>query len=340
MRVPLSFLRAFAVGWLLLSLPAYGLIERRLERSFPVGDKAALKVDSFYGRVTVREVPDAKQISVVVLQSADVDTEAGMEHCLKALDLRMEQARSGTVSVSARFKNSFTWSWKAWPPVVLVYEIQVPRRCDVQITTGEGSISTGALQGRVVLRSESGAIFSGEVEGSVKARNRSGAVAITACTGPLDVSTDTGNITVGRASGRATLASSGGLIELQRAAGEVVVCGDGSDAQVGFVSPITHAANISTSGGSVSLVVENSAACTLDVRASMFGKVALRGDLPLTVNSGAVGQSELKAEVNGGGVRIRARAAGGNVLVRGVVPLPADNGAKAVQASAGSVGGV
>ena len=59
----------------MLSLPAYGLIERRLERSFPAGDKAALKVDSFYGRVTVREVPDAKDISVVVIQTADVAAE-------------------------------------------------------------------------------------------------------------------------------------------------------------------------------------------------------------------------------------------------------------------------
>lgn len=327
------------MGWLLLSLPAYGLIERRLERSFPVGDKASLKVDSFYGRVTVREVPDAKTISVVVLQSADVTTEAGMERCLKTLDLRVEQARAGTVSVSARFKSSLIWSWKTWPPVALVYEIQVPRRCDVQITTGEGPIITGALQGRVVLRSESGAIFSGEVDGSVKARNRTGAVAITACTGLVEVSTDTGNITVGRVGGRATLASSGGLIELQRAAGEVVVRGDGSDARVGFVSPIRHAANISTSGGSVALVVENSAACTLDVRASVFGSVALRGDLPLAVSAGGVGQSALKAEVNGGGARIQARAAGGNVLVRGVVPLPDEAGKKAVQSSANSGGG-
>ena len=281
-----------------------------------------LKVDSFYGRVTVREVPDAKAISVVVIQTADVATEADMDRCLKALDLRVERLRAGTVSVSARFRTLLTWSWKTWPPVALIYEIQVPRRCDVEIETGEGSITTGSVQGRVVLRSESGAIFSGEVDGSVKVRNRTGAVAITACTGPVDVGTDTGNITVGRVGGRATLASSGGLIELQRAAGEVVVRGDGSDAQVGFASPILHAANINTSGGSVALVVENSAACTLDVRASVFGKVALRGDLPLAVSAGGVGQSALKAAVNGGGARIQARASGGNVLLRGVVPLP------------------
>ena len=325
MRVPLSPLRAFAVCWLLMSLPAYGLIERRLERSFPAGDKAALAVDSFYGPVTVREAPDAKVISVVVIQTADVASEADMDRCLKALDLRVEKTRSGAVSVSARFRTFLTWSWKNWPPVALAYEIQVPRRCDVQITTGEGAITTGALQGRVVLRSESGPIFSGEVDGSIKARNRAGPVAITACTGPVEVTTDTGNITVGRVGGRATLASAGGLIELQRAAGEVVVRGDGSDAQVGFVSPIRHPSDISTSGGSVALVLENSAACTLDVRASVFGKVMLRGDLPLAVSSGGAGQSQLKASVNGGGERIHARAGGGNVLVRGVVPLPDEN---------------
>jgi len=113
---------------------------------------------------------------------------------------------------------------------------------------------------------------------------------------------------------------------LQRAAGEVVVRGDGSDALVGFVSPIRHAADISTSGGSVALVLENSAACTLDVRASVFGKVSLRGDLPLAVSAGGAGQSLLKAAINGGGERIQARASGGNVLVRGVVPLPDKNG--------------
>lgn len=330
------------MGWLSLSLPVFGLIERRLDRSFPVGEKAVLKVDSFYGRVNVCEVPDAREISVAVIQTADVDTEADMDRCLKALDLRVERTRLGGVAVSARFRNFVTWSWKTWPPVALVYEIRVPPRCDVEIETGEGAISTGALRGRVVLRSESGAIFSGEVDGSVKVRNRTGAVGITACTGPVDVSTDTGNITVGRVGGRATLASSGGLIELQRASGEVVVRGDGSDARVGFVSPIRHAANISTSGGSVSLVMENSAACTLDVRASVFGKVALRGDLPLAVSAGGVGQSALKAEVNGGGARIQARSSGGNVLLRGVVPLPvapSEPGEKAVQTGPRADGG-
>ena len=331
------------MGWLLLSLPVYGFVERRLERSFQVGEKAVLKVDSFYGRVTVREVPGAKAISVVVIQTADVVAEADMDRCLKALDLRVERSRSGTVSVSGRFRTFLTWSWKNWPPVALVYEIQVPRRCDVEIETGEGAIITGSLQGRVVLRSESGAIFSGEVDGSVKARSRTGAVAITACTGSVDAATDTGNITVGRVGGRATLASSGGLIELQRAAGEVVVRGDGSDAWVGFVSPIRHTADISTAGGSVSLVVENSAACTLDVRASVFGKVGLQGDLPLTVSDGGVGQSTLKGLVNGGGARIQARASGGNVLLRGVIPLPvapSELGEKAVQAGPRGDGGV
>lgn len=293
-----------------------------MERSFDAGERAALKIDSFYGSVNVREVPGAKSIDVVVVQTAPEDTEAGMDRRLGTLDLNLGQEADGAVVLSAQFHRSVTWTWESWPPVAVVFEVTVPSRCDVEIRTGDGQIVLGSVAGRVDLASESGSIFTKEIDGSVKARSRSGAVSITACTGAIDVKTETANITVGRAGGRTVLSSRGGYIELQRAAGEVVVRGDGSDAQVGFVSPIREPADLSLSGGSLVMELESNAASTLDLRASRLGRVNLRGKLPMEVQSGGVGKSTLQSTVNGGGPRLLARTSGGNVWVRSVEPLP------------------
>ena len=317
-----SFFQLILLGCVLLEAPLHAVIERKVEQNFDVGSQPALRIDSFYGTVNVREVAGAKSIGVVVIQTAATDIEADMDRRLGALDLRMSQASDGAVVLSAQFRRSVTWSWQNWPPVALNFEITVPRRCDVEIRTGDGQIVLGAVAGHVDLSSESGSIFTKEIDGSVKARSRSGAIAITACTGAIDVVTETANITVGRAGGRTVLSSRGGYIEVQRAAGEVIVRGDGSDAQVGFVSPIREPADLLVSGGSLVMELESNAASTLDLRASRLGRVNLRGKLPMEVQSGGLGKSTLQSTVNGGGPRLLARASGGNVWVRSVEPLP------------------
>lgn len=319
------------LGWLVAAVPAFALIERRVERTFEVDKHASLQVDTTFGIISVREVADARHIKVTVIQSADAETDEDMERRLRSLELDLQQKPDGAVSVNANFSRGLTWSWKTWPPVSLVYEIEVPKRCDVEIRTGEGEMIIGSLTGKIDLTSDSGSIFVANTEGSVTARSRSGTISITSCAGPIDVSTDTGNITVGRANGRTKLASRGGYIELQRANGEVSVRGNGSDAKVGFVSPVLFPAEISTSGGSISLHLENNSACALDLRASIFGEVRVVGELPLVVKSGGAGKSSLRGDVNAGGARIQARASGGHVVVRGLEPLPPLESAEARQ---------
>ena len=310
----------------LATVPAFALVERRVERRFEVPEAAALNVDTFSGEVRITEDPNARVIEVVVLQSADVATDAAMDARLASLSLEMSQ-RNGAVSLTARYAKSVGWSWKSWAPVNLVYEIKVPRRCDVQVTTRDGAILMGSLEGRVVLGNESGSIFTGEITGPVTAHSVTGGVSITAATGAIDVSTRTSNIVIGRAFGPTRISSQGGYIEVQQAGDELVIRGSGSSAQVGFARQFKHAADIAVSGGEIMLVLETNRVCTLDLKSSIFGKVNVRGELPLNVTTGSVGRSSLEATVNGGGPRITARASGGNVVVRSVRPLlaPADD---------------
>lgn len=306
----------------LATAPVFALVERRVERRFETAARPELIVDTFSGAVHVTEIADANAIEVVVLQSADVQSEAEMDERLASIALEIRQQRNGAVEVSARSRKPVTVSWDSKPAVTLVYEIRVPSRCDVQVATREGRVVIGSMEGRVSVRNESGSIFLGEIDGPVNVRSDTGHVGITAATGTITASTVTGNITVGRTRTKTRLSSKGGYMEIQRARGEVVVRGSGSDAQVGFTTPVTHPADISLSGGGLTLVVETASECVLDMHASVFGKVALRGELPLKVIAGAAGQSRLKVSVNGGGPRIVARAKGGSILVRAVEPLP------------------
>jgi hypothetical protein len=318
--MPRLFLYFLTIGCA-LALPAAGVVERHVERSFDLPGDAALNVDVFDGAVRITDDPDAKTISIVVTQTAEVETESAMDSLLAAFEFHMSE-RNGTVMLVAKYRKVVGWSWNTWSPVNLLYEIRVPRRCDVTVATHKGMIVIGSLEGRVVLSNESGSIFTGEIQGPVTARSHSGEIAITSATGRIHASTRSGNITIGRAGGLADVSSEGGYIELQQAGAGVMIRGNGSDAKVGFKSPILHASDIAISGGELALALETDSACTLDVRASVFGTVDVRGELPVKVTAGGEGRSLLKAIVNGGGPSIVAKASGGNVVVRGVTPFP------------------
>lgn len=308
----------------LLAAQLSAVVERRVEKRFALPEgQPSLKVDAFSGVVRVMSVDGAREIEVAVFQRADVDSEAGMDTALAPLSLSIEEAGPGEVRLTSRYDRSMTWSWKSWPPVVLIYDIKVPLRCDVEVATTDGSISIGKLRGQVVLTNGLGNIFTDEIDGAVRARSGSGEVAITACTGEIYAGTRTGAITVGRAGGRTRLASEGGYIELQRASGPVEVRGNGSHASVGFVAPVLHEADIRISGAELMLILEAGSVCRVDLRSSLFGSVRASGEaLPWKVTGGGLGRSRLEASLGEGGPLIRARVRGGDVRVRGVEPLP------------------
>lgn len=299
---------------------ASALIERRVERRFATPAAASLKIDTFSGAVRIIK-GDAGEVAVTVIEQGDVEKESEMDDLVNAFDLRMEQ-KGGEVDLMARYRKHVSWSWTGWPPLLLTYEVKVPPQCDVEVVTLDGSIVVGSLRGKLGLANDSGAIFTGEIDGEIKARSRVGDIAVTACTGALAAHSRLGNVIVGRAYGHTELSSDGGYIELQRAAGETVVRGSGSDVKVGFVPPIKAPARISTSGGGVSLVMETTSACTLDLSASIFGRVKVR-NLAIHATGGGAGRSRLAGTVNGGGPLIEADANGGSILVRGLDPIPA-----------------
>src|SRR4051812_13702033 len=88
-------------GCVSATMPAFAVVERRVERRFEVPEAAVLNLDTFTGGVRINADPDAKAIEVVVIQTGDVATEVAMDALLASLTLEMSQHNS-TVSVRAR----------------------------------------------------------------------------------------------------------------------------------------------------------------------------------------------------------------------------------------------
>lgn len=322
MKVRGVIFRIFFIVWL-QAMPAFALIERRMERRFEVPDNAVLNVEMVTGLIRVIQNTDDNVVEIVLNQVSEVETEAAMNKALRAYKQTIKQDRE-RVTVSLRSQNFFVPFWSTETPVTFTYEIKVPKQCSVNVTTKDGSINLGSLAGNVVLNNETGAIFTGEIDGSVIARNQTGSIAITAASGPVNASTTLGPITVGRTAAATFLSSEGGYIELQRASGEVTVRGNGSAAAVGFVAPVRFPADISVSGGDLVLVMESSCSALLELNASVFGRVTFTGEMPFKFTEGAAGSSTVRGLANSGGPRILVRASGGNIRVRSYEAAPVE----------------
>jgi hypothetical protein len=300
------------------------LIEHKVEKKFTVpAARAVLSVDTFHGAITVTE-SDGDAIEITVTEQCDAKDEQEAAPKFADLGLAIAQDSAGRVAAKVTYGRKVTFTWEKWPPVVVRFDIKVPRRCDVDLVTRSGDITVGKLRGTVKVTNDTGKIFIGETDGTVTARSRLGEIGITAGTGLIEAATLTGNIAVGRAPAGARLASDGGDIEVQRAGGDFRVSGNGSQVKVRFAHPLTHAADVATSGGSITAIFDQRSAANVDATASVLNKVTTRG-LALAGLPDGETRTHLAAKLNGGGPVVTLSAGGGHVLLRGEPPtLPQD----------------
>ncbi len=304
----------------------HAVVERTIERTFPVANRAIVNVDTFYGSIQVLP-SDRSDVRVLIRQSLDASTDADAERQLRNFEFVLEGTPDGRVTLAVRSRKSVRWTWDKWPPIGLVIEISVPWKCDLDLVSREGPLMVGNLQGKVNLRAEQGPVFVAEVDGAVTIWSARGDVSVTACTGPLDITARMGNVVVGRARGGIQIFEAGGAVEIQAAHGPLRVHAAGSDLKVGFAHPLRGGAELRSSGGDVVVSFDPASAAVIEARASAFGKVSARG-LQLAVRSGSLGSSRVEADLMSGGPRVVIRAASGNIRLLSVPSTLSDSATK------------
>lgn len=293
---------------------AHAKIERRIEKTFALAPGAAgtLRIES-QGAIKVKGSSDAT-VKIVARERIRADSETEADDLLKKLDLRMEQAGSDIVIVSKYERQPSGFRFASWPPVQVDFEVWVPTAFSAELRTAGGGIEMDDVGGRIDARTSGGGITLGSVGGPVKAHTSGGGISLREAKADVDLDTSGGGINVGRVAGAANLETSGGGIRIEAVERAVRAHTSGGSIQASVVGPLREDSSLSTSGGSVTLTVDKTAAFRLDASTSGGGVHA--DGLTITLEGGKPRGDRLAGAVNGGGPLLKLRSSGGGVTVR------------------------
>jgi len=322
----LMILLVIAVAVILLSSPAARAdIEDTVEKNFTVHAGGTLVISSDLGSIEVRSGVSDK-VMVKIFRKFDASTSKGVDEILG--DVRLDATQTGDrveVVLKYRRENHF-WGHNR---LQIRFEVQVPKKFNVDLTTSGGSVSVDDLEGTVLSKTSGGSLSFGNIVGPVTGRTSGGSIRLAGCKGDADVRTSGGSITLGHVEGNVSAATSGGSISIDHAAGRVAAHTSGgsihAQSVMGAIEASTSGGTVSaeigrqpdgpcrltTSGGSVQVRLAETIKMDLDAHTS-GGRV--HSDFPITVQ-GDLGKSAIEGPINGGGPLLYLRTSGGNINI-------------------------
>lgn len=295
------------------ALSAAAAIERTVEKSFPVTGAGTIAVETQAGAIRVQTTTD-QTVRVVARQRIQAGSDAEADELLRKLELTMEQ-RGNDVRVASKYPSRpVGFRIGSWPPVRVEIDVWVPADFAAEVKASGGTVKIGDLLGNVRARTSGGAITLGRLGADVEARTSGGGIDLGGAGGRADLETSGGSITAGPVRGAARLATSGGNIRIDGVGGALRAQTSGGGIRARLVGPLTDDCVLTTSGGSVRVTVDRTAAFRLDASAS-GGGVDVDG-LKVATENPTTSRSRLAGEVNGGGRTLKLRSSGGGVAVR------------------------
>ena len=285
------------------------------QRSFEAAGGGRFVLDADWGKVEV-ETWDRGTVDVVVERTDE----------LESLDFDEQE---GAITVRARKKERGIFGWFRSDNAPL-FQITVPRRFDLDLTTAGGKIGIADIHGEVAARTAGGSLEIGEVAGSVHGRTAGGSIRIDDATGAVDAGTSGGTIRIGRVGGPVHARTTGGSIHIDDAHGSVSARTTGGSIRLGEVGGTLDAkttggsvratlvrqpegdSSLRTTGGSIDLALAEDIKLTVDARTTGGG---VSSDLPASAPV-SESKSALVTAVNGGGPKLTLRTTSGSIRLR------------------------
>lgn len=298
-----------------VALMAVGASAETEQRSFEASAGGRFVLDADWGKVEV-ETWDRDAVDVAVERTSELES------------LEFDE-QEGTITVRARRKERGILGWLRSGDAPL-FQVTVPRRFDLDLTTAGGTIGIADIDGEVVARTAGGSLVIGEVGGSVHGRTAGGSIRIDDATGAVDVGTSGGKIRLGRVGGPVNARTTGGSIHIDDAQGPVSAQTTGGSIRLGDVGGTLDAkttggairatlaqqpegdSRLRTTGGSIDLALAEGIKLDIDARTT-GGRVS--ADLTDAVPA-SERKSDWVASVNGGGPKLTLRTTGGSIRLR------------------------
>jgi DUF4097 and DUF4098 domain-containing protein YvlB len=252
-------------------------------KSYPLTGKPQLTVDAGDGSVTIVS-RDQKQIDAHLTTTG---WRIGSE-------VKVEEHQTGNaIEIDIRIPHNV---FNFFPREHSIHlEMDVPRTADLNIHTGDGSITCDPVSGAVTLDSGDGSISAQGLTGSVRLHSGDGSIQASGIDGSLDASSGDGRITVRGRFDALQLHSGDGSIEAAASSG----------------SRIASPWSVRTGDGSISVSLPGNFAADLDVHTG-DGRITM--DVPVTV-SGVLNRSTIRGKLGAGGGPLTIRSGDGSIHI-------------------------
>jgi hypothetical protein len=257
-------------------------------KSYTISGRAQVKVDTNDGAVQIY-TGDTKQVDFRVLYD-------GYE---MNKTLHVDSRQDGdSVQINARVNGHWGFSWGNNHRNIRI-EVHMPKDADLQIDTGDGSVTTQSVNGKVKIHTGDGSVRAQEVSGDVDIDTGDGSITVDGAKGDIRLRTGDGHIDARNLDGKVDAMSGDGHIKLDgRLDALSVKTGDGSiDARLQPGSKVNSSWSIRTGDGSVDIVLPADLQANIDASTN-DGHISL--GIPVTVE-GTFSNSQIHGKMNGGG---------------------------------------
>jgi Toastrack DUF4097 len=252
-------------------------------KSYPLTGKPQLTVDA--GEATV---------SIVSRDQNQIDAHLTTTGWRIGSEVKVVQQQTGnSIEIDIRIPHSVFNIFPHEHEVRL--ELDVPRNADLNIHTGDGSITCDPVSGAVTLDSGDGSISAQGLTGSVRLHSGDGSIQAQSIDGSLDASSGDGRITVRGRFDSLQLHSGDGSIEADASAG----------------SRISSPWSVRSGDGSIHVGLPANFAADLDVHTG-DGRITM--DFPVTV-SGELNRSTIRGKLGAGGGPLLIRSGDGSIHI-------------------------
>lgn len=186
------------------------------------------------------------------------------------------------------------------------FVISVPSRASCQLSATGGKIELTNVDGSHNLRTAGGDILLESASGEVKAYTTGGNIRAGDVRGVFFAQAVGGNIDLNSISGETRVRVSGGNLSLNRVNGTVIgeTMGGGI---AGDILSVMHGLDLTATGGNIDLSIPGIAGMTLNIRGNRVSVNRLRNF------EGEIKNNSITGALNGGGLPIKLRSAGGVV---------------------------
>jgi DUF4097 and DUF4098 domain-containing protein YvlB len=268
-------------------------------KSYTISGRAQVRVETNDGAVQTYS-SDNKQVEFRVIYD-------GYE---LNKNLHIDTRQDGdSVEINARVSGH--WGFSFGKGRRMRIEVRMPKDADLQIDTGDGSVDTQSVNGRVKIHTGDGSVHAQAVSGDVDIDTGDGSITLDGAKGDIRLHSGDGHVEARNLDGKVDASSGDGHITIQgRLDALNIKTGDGSiNARLDPGSKVATTWNIRTGDGSVDITLPSDLQANIDASTN-DGHISL--GIPVTVE-GTFSNSQIHGKMNGGGQSLTVHTGDGSI---------------------------